>query len=129
MKKLLACVLLVSLLLMLCSCTGYRAIGLVRIETSHGFETSFLSLDGQLQFKVKKTDRGTEGEISYSVQVDEGELRLYYETNGVKQELVTVKAGESVTDKGGYVEGGRTVYVIIEANNARGKVSVELDNE
>lgn len=128
MKKLLACVLLVSLLLMLCSCTGYRAIGLVRIETSHGFETSFLSLDGQLQFKVKKTDRGTEGEISYSVQVDEGELRLYYETNGVKQELVTVKAGESVTDKGGYVEGGRTVYVIIEANNARGKVSVELDN-
>ena len=129
MKKLLACVLLVSLLLMLCSCTGYRAIGLVRIETSHGFETSFLSLDGQLQFKVKKTDRGTEGEISYSVQVDEGELRLYYETNGVKQELVTVKAGESVTDKGGYVEGGRTVYVIIEADNARGKVSVELDNE
>ena len=128
MKKLLACVLLVSLLLMLCSCTGYRAIGLVRIETSHGFETSFLSLDGQLQFKVKKTDRGTEGEISYSVQVDEGELRLYYETNGVKQELVTVKAGESVTDKGGYVEGGRTVYVIIEADNARGKVSVELDN-
>jgi len=66
MKKLLACVLLVSLLLMLCSCTGYRAIGLVRIETSHGFETSFLSLDGQLQFKVKKTERGTEGEISYS---------------------------------------------------------------
>lgn len=129
MKKLLACVLLVSLLLMLCSCTGYRAIGLVRIETSHGFETSFLSLDGQLQFKVKKTERGTEGEISYSVQVDEGELILYYETNGVKQELVTVKAGESVTDKGGYVEGGKTVYVIIEADNARGKVSVELDNE
>ncbi len=133
MKKLITFITVLSLMLTLCSCDKYTnsfyAIGLIRSNTSHSCETGFYSLEGQLVFKLKKSDVGAEGEISYSIQVEEGEIKLYYDIYGVKEELVTVKAGESVEDKGGYVEGGKPVYIIIEATEkSRGKVSVELDN-
>ena len=133
MKKLFSLIIAATLLLSLCSCGGYvssyKAIGLVRSQTKHGCETSFYSLKGQLVFKLKKSS-GSEGSISFSVRADEGEIYLYYDNNGSKQQLAHVKAGESITDKGGYVEGGNDVYIIIEApNGAGGKVSVELNGE
>ena len=133
MKKIITFITILSLMLTLSSCDTYtssfHAIGLVRSNNSHSCETSFYSLEGQLVFKLKKSDVGAEGEISYSIQVEEGEVRLYYDIYGVKEELATVKAGESVEDKGGYIEGGKTVYIIIEAaEKSRGKVIVELDN-
>lgn len=133
MKKIITFITILALMLTLTSCDAYTssfsAVGLVRSNTSHSCETSFYSLEGQLVFKLKKSDVGAEGEISYSIQVEEGEVRLYYDIYGVKEELATVKAGESVDDKGGYVEGGKTVYIIIEAaEKSRGKVIVELDN-
>ena len=133
MKKIITFLTVLSLMITFSSCDTYTssfsAIGLVRMNTSHSCETSFYSLEGQLVFKLKKSDVGAEGEISYSIQVEEGEVRLYYDIYGVKEELATVKAGESVEDKGGYIEGGKTVYIIIEATEkSRGKVSVELDN-
>ncbi len=133
MKKILSWIMILSLLMTLSSCStytsSYNAIGLVRNQTSHSCKASFYSLEGELVFKLKKSDVGAEGEISYSIQVEEGEIKLYYDIYGVKEELVTVKAGESIEDKGGYVEGGKTIYIIIEAaEKSRGKVSVELDN-
>ncbi len=131
MKKLISILILISLMLSLCSCdeyvSSYKAVGLVRSNSSHGCQTSFHSLDGMLVFKIKKSDKGSEGDIGYSVTVDEGKVDLYYDAYGVKEKLTSVKAGESVTDRGGYVEGGFTVYIIIEATKARGRVSVELD--
>ena len=134
MKKTLAWILLFSLLLTLCACgqyvSSYSAIGLVRSQTSHSCETSFLSLEGQLVFNIKKSASDeAEGDISYSITVEDGEVRLYYDIYGVKEELAHVKAGESVEACGGYVEGGKPVYIIIEGSgNAHGKVSVELDH-
>ncbi|MBR2622750.1 MAG: hypothetical protein IKD15_00820 [Clostridia bacterium] len=108
--------------------SSYKAIGLVRMNTSHSCEASFYSLEGRLVFKLKKTDVGSEGDIYCSVQVDEGEIRLYYDIYGVKQELAHVKAGETLTERRGYVEGGYTVYIIIEAvKGTRGKIVVDLD--
>ena len=131
MKKLLSLLLLLSLSLSLFSCryvSSYRAVALVRVQTSHSCEASFSFLKGQLVFKIKKSDVGTEGTVGYSIRVDEGELRLYYDIYGVKEELAHVKEGESVESRGGYVEGGYRVYIIIEASEgAGGKVSVELD--
>ena len=133
MKKILLWIMILSFLTTLCSCDRYtssfKAIGLVRSQTSHSCEASFYSLEeGQLVFKIKKSDR-SEGNIAYSIQVDEGELRLYYDIYGTKEELAHVKAGESVDDVGGYVESEKTVYIIIEAiEKTQGKVSVELDH-
>lgn len=134
MKKLLSLILLISTLFSLCSCGGhvssYKAVGLVRTNTSHSCEVSFYSLEGQLVYKLKKSERGAEGDIGYSVEVEEGEITVYYDIFDVKEELVHATAGETVTGRGGYVEGGHTVYIIIEAQpNSRGKVKVELDDQ
>ena len=44
-------------------------------------------------------------------------------------ELISVKAGESVEGRGGYVESGKTIYILIEATEkAKGKIEVELDH-
>ena len=132
MKKVASVVILLSLLLSLCSCgkyiSSYKAIGLVRSQTSHSCEAGFSSLEGQLVFKIKKTAPQSEGDISYSIRVDKGEICLYYDIYGSKEELACVKAGESIEATGGYVEYGKTVYIIIEATEAtEGKVSVELN--
>ena len=133
MKKLTSLVLVFILLISLCSCdkytSSYRAVGLVRINTSHSFETSFYSLDGRLVFKVKKSGNGEEGSIHISAEVEEGEIYVYYDIYGVKEELAHLSAGESVDENRGYVESGKRVYIIIETvGSARGKVSCELDN-
>lgn len=127
-----AFVLLLSLLASLCACgkyvSSYSAIGLVRSNTSHSCRASFHKLDGELTFKIKRTDTDGEGDISYTVSADKGEIRLYYDIYGTKEKLAQVKAGESVTSRGGYIESGKEVYIIIEANDAGGKVTVELNN-
>ena len=133
MKKNASLIILLTMLLSLCSCgeyvSSYSALGLVKSQTSHSCEASFLSLNGKLVFKLKKSDQGNEGDISYSVQVEKGEINLYYDIYGSKQELAHVVAGENVTSRGGYIEGGKTVYIFIEATGgAKGRVSVELDN-
>ena len=134
MKRLLSLIMTFALLISLFSCgkytSSYRAIGLVRSNTSHSCEASFYSLEGELVFKIKKTDSNQEGDIAYSVEVEEGEIRLYYDIFGVKEELAHVKAGEAVSQRGGYVEAGHTVYIIIEATQkSRGNISVELNHE
>lgn len=133
MKRLISLLLLISALLSLCSCarytSSYKAVGLVRMNNSHSCEVSFYSLEGQIVYKLKKSERGTEGDIRYSVEIEEGEVTVYYDIFDVKEELVHATAGETVAGRGGYVEGGHTVYIIIEAQpNSRGKVKVELDN-
>ena len=64
MKRILSLFLAASLLFLLCSCkytSSYRAIGLVRSNNSHSCKASFLSLDRELVFKLKKTDSEAEG--------------------------------------------------------------------
>ena len=112
MKKAVSFMIVLALMLSLCACdaytSSYKAIGLVRSQTSHSCEASFLSLEGRLVFKIKK-ENGTEGAVHYSVRVDEGEVHLYYDIYGTKEELAHVKAGETAESSGGYVEGGKTV--------------------
>lgn len=132
MKKIVSLIMALLLLLSLTSCdkyvSSYKALGLVRNQTSDSCDARFYSLEGQLVFKLKAPASGQEGELRYSVEVDEGEIHLYYDAYDVKQELAHVQAGESVMSRGGYIESGRTVYVIIEATGkAKGKVTVELD--
>ena len=131
MKKLLLLIISLSMLLSLCSCgkyvSSYSAVGLTKTQTQHSCKLSFLSLDGQVVFQLKKTD-SAEGEISYSVSVSEGEVSVYYDISDEKAELVKVKSGETKNGKGGYVESGKNVYIIIEAKDAKGEVSIDLNS-
>lgn len=134
MKRCVAICLLFCCLFMFCSCenyvSSYKAVGLVKSKTSHSVRVQFHSLEGSLVFTLQKSGKGTEGNIQYAIECEEGELHLYYvTTSGVKEELATANAGESLESVGGYVEGGKRVKVIIEAQEkTKGKVSVELDH-
>ena len=132
MKKFISAVLILASLLLLTSCkyvSSYKAIGLVKKQSSHSCEASFYSLKGQLVFKLKNASDGTEGNISYSIRVDEGELHIYYDSCGVKEELVHAKAGETIEDISGYAADGKNVYIIIEApEKTGGKVTVEIEH-
>ncbi|MBQ8433312.1 MAG: hypothetical protein IJX23_00700 [Clostridia bacterium] len=132
MKRIFVIALLLVMLFTLTSCgegyvSSYRAVLLVRQNTTHSCSASFHSLTGTLVFKVKRTDDG-EGAVNYSVKVTKGEIRLYYDSLGQKEELAVVTAGQTVNTSGGYVEKGYRVYVIIEATeDTQGEVSVELN--
>lgn len=131
MKRFISVIIVISLFI-LSSCdeyvSSYKAVGLVKNQTSHSCEAKFHSLEGQLVFKLKKSDAG-EGNISYSVKVEKGEVYLYYDASGVKEELACVKSGQTVENTGGYIEGGYPVYIIVEATDtAKGEISVELDH-
>ena len=133
MKKIIAFTLTLLLLFTMCSCgkytSSYKAAGLIQNQTSHSCEARFSSLEGQLVFKIQKSGNGGEGNICYRMQVEEGEIFLYYDIYDQKEELAHAQAGESIEDVGGYVEGGKPVYIIIEATgNAKGKIFVELDH-
>jgi len=133
MKRIVSSIIALTLLLSLCSCGGYtssyKAVGLVRNNTSHSCQASFLELEGRLVFKLRKSASEGEGDISYTVTAEEGEITLFYDAYGIKEELARVRGGDSVSSRGGYVEGGRTVYIIIEATeDSHGKVSCELSD-
>ena len=118
MKKIISLALAILLLVSLSSCDGYvssyKALGLIRNQSSHSCYADFYSLDGQLVFKVKKSGKGEEGSIYISAEVEEGEIYVYYDIFGVKEELAHLTAGESVDENRGYVESGKKVY-----NNVR----------
>lgn len=133
MKKFLAVVLLLVMLLTLTACepytSSYKAIMLITNHTTNSCSAKFDRLTGTMVFKVRRTEPG-EGDIGYSITVEEGELTLYYDALGVKEQLAKVTAGQSVTARDGYVEKGYKVYVIIEATEGtKGSVSVSLDGE
>ena len=132
MKKVLLLMIIFLSSLMLFSCkytSSYKAIALVRTQTSHSCKVSFSSLDGTLVFKLKKTDSKADGDISYSLKITSGEIKLYYDIYGTKEQLAHIKGNESIDDFGGYIEGGKVVYIIIEAiKGTEGKIFVELDN-
>ena len=119
MKKLIFSIMILITLVSLSSCIKYtssfKAIGLVRSNNSHSCSASFYSLEGQLVFKIKRSDFSkSEGNISYSIEVEQGEVALYYDIYGVKEQLAKVEAGESLNTTGGYVESGKYVYIIID---------------
>ena len=133
MKKIVSVILLLTLILTFCSCgryvSSYSAVGLIRSQTSHSCEASFYSLKGQLVFKIKSPSSEEICELQCDAKAEEGEITVYYDVDGTKQDLVRVKAGEAIDDFDTYVEGGKTVYIIIEAaDKSRGKISVEIDD-
>ena len=80
-----------------------------------------------MAFKLKRTDKN-DAAISYSISVSEGKIFLYYDIYGIKEPLAQASSGDTVEDRGGYIESEKTVYVIIEATEgAKGRVSVELN--
>ena len=131
MKRILLLVLCIALLFSVTSCnyvSSYKALMLVRMEHGDHGSISFSSLSGTYVMKLRMSGEGQEGSIHCKASLEEGEINVYYDSLGVKEFLFNLKAGESIDERRGYFESGRTVYIIVETVTPakEGKISVDL---
>ena len=131
MKKLFLFVLCIALLLSATACdyvSSYKALMFVRQERGDHATISFSRLEGTYVMKLKLRGEGQEGSIHCKASLGEGEINVYYDSLGVKEFLFNLKAGESIDERRGYFESGRTVYIIVETVTPakEGKISVDL---
>ena len=130
MKRILLLVLCIALLFSVTSCnyvSSYKALMLVRMEHGDHGSISFSSLSGTYVMKLRMSGEGQEGSIHCKASLEEGEINVYYDSLGVKEFLFNLKAGESIDERRGYIESGRTVYIIIETVNTAKQGEIEID--
>ena len=132
MKKALLIVLCIALLLSVTACSGYvssyKALMFVRTENGDHASISFSGFEGTYVMKLKMKGEGQEGNIHCKASLDEGEINVYYDWLGTKELLFNLKAGESIDERLGYIEGGHTVHIIVETVTPakEGKISIDL---
>lgn len=133
MRNKLASVFLVPVMLfclVFTSCDRYNssfmAMMLVTSNTSQKASMSFSSFKGTKVFKVKCKEEGET--LSYSGHLDKGELSVYYDDDGTKKMLFTIKDGEQVEEKSEELSKG-TVYIIVETEGkcSDGKLEFSVD--
>ncbi len=132
MKRIFSLFLAVIMLFALCACssyhTSYSATMLLRSEERNHCEVDFGSLAGTLVMDAKvKADPEVDGTIHYEAELREGELSVYYDINGAKELLFTIKGGEKVDSRGGKVSVGDKVTFIIETVGTAKNGEIELD--
>ena len=131
MKKILLCFLCVILVFSVSACdyvSSYKALMFVRSEMGDHGSVSFSRIEGTYVMKLRMSGKGQEGSIHCIASLGEGEINVYYDALGVKEFLFNLKAGESIDERRGYFESGRTVYIIIETVTPakEGKISIDL---
>lgn len=112
--------LLLALMLLVCL-TGcvrysshYSALMLVNSNTSQSSYMSFSSFNGTKTFKMNcKSDFG--GLLEYSAKLESGSATVYFDHDGNKTELFTIRGGEEIASTAVPVSQG-PVYVIVETN-------------
>lgn len=105
--------------------SSYKAKGFIKQQLGTHCQADFDSLQGRYVFKLSKSG-DCDGAISYSASLEEGELCVYFDSLGIKETLLILKAGESVEDCGGYY-GASPVFIILETTGAKGgKVYIDL---
>ncbi len=127
MKKLLLSVLLACTLLFF-GCvpykSDYRAVKMLTSGNDTERSLSFERLDGSYVFKLKAEQDGL---LFYTAALESGEINVYYDNTGTKLFLCNLKSGETINDKGGYVDGGKITYVILETiSPAKGSLTFSL---
>ena len=109
--------LMLALAMLLCSfgCGGYKskykAVGFVHSNDTESANMSFYTFEGRMVFKFHTT---RESDIKYSAKLESGSATVYYDYSG-KQELFSVKGGEELDSRGGYVDNG-TIHIIVETD-------------
>ena len=116
MKKVLAVIVTVVLLLSFAGCgkysSSYKAVAFVHSNESTSAFMNFYSFDGRMVFKLKSAG---EGDLKFSAKLETGSATVYYDYYGTKTELFSINSGDEIDSHGGYIEAG-TVYVIVETN-------------
>ena len=120
-------VIMIAACLGLTGCGQYTSSYVASICVTTSDSVSFSSLKGTMVFTAKCD--GEEGrKIKYSAKLGTGSFTVYYDSDGTKNELFTINAGESVEASGGELVKG-TVYIILETDGKceDGKFSFEIE--
>ena len=116
MKKVLAVIVAVVLLLSFAGCgkysSKYKAVAFVHSNESTSAFMNFYSFDGRMVFKLKSAG---EGDLKFFAKLETGSATVYYDYYGTRAELFSINSGDELDSHGGYIEAG-TVYVIVETN-------------
>ena len=116
MKKKLLALILAACLLCLAGCgehaSRYFAVGFVHSNEARLARMDFYAFEGRMVFRLKSDG---EGDIQYDANLESGSATVYYEYRGTRSELFSLKDGETIDARGGYVEAG-TVYVFVETD-------------
>lgn len=116
MKKRIFLLIAAFIIFIMTGCGGYissyKAAGFVRSNTSSSTYMNFWSFEGRMVFRLHAK---AEGELKYTASLEKGNLTVFYDNNGTKSELFSLKDGETADSSGGYVEEG-TVYIIVETD-------------
>lgn len=98
--------------------SSYVTTMCVTSNTSTKAKVSFSTLKGTMVYKLK-CDGEKGRELTYTASLESGNAKVYYDCDGTKRELFTIRSGEKVDASLKDLPKGK-IYVIIETD---GKVS------
>ncbi len=107
---------------------NYSATMLVKTSGLDHCEASFASLKGTLVLNAT-VPADTDGTIHYDAELAKGDITVYYDIDGTKNLLFSIKGGEESDGHAGTVQKGDKVTVIIETNGKaeNGDIEIEFD--
>ena len=130
LKKTFSLLLAAALLLCFSGCgytSRYRAVGCVRTNTASHASIRFSELEGTVVFKMKLKD-AAESDIRYTVSLQEGSVKVYYDYSGEKIALFEMNGGNNLESAAGYVEKGPfTVIVETDGKAVNGALDFSVE--
>lgn len=119
---------MIPVLLMLTGCakyaSHYKAAAFVHSCTADSAFMSFAEFEGETVFKLK-SGSGSDS-IKYSASLESGSADVYYDINGTKTLMFSLKAGDSAegTEK---IHGKGRVYITVETSEPCGGGNFSFD--
>ncbi len=105
--------LLTSVSLFGCSAytSSYKATLLVRSSDSNSAKMDFYTLEGRMVFRL----RSEKGSFSYYGKLGTGSINVYYDANGEKKPLFSLRGGDVIEAETKLETEGK-VYIIVETD-------------
>ena len=103
----------------------YSAVASVTTNTTGKASLSFSSFNGTRVFKMR--NKGGTDQLQFSARLQNGSLNVYYDCNGTKQSLFSLKSGDELSSSLGGIPTGE-IYIIIETDGKcqEGRLEFEL---
>lgn len=103
----------------------YKATVFVHTNTAKNASMSFSSFEGSMVFKMKCESE--DEKINYSAILEDGSATVFYDCNGTKTELISVRSGDTISAIGATLQKG-TVYIIVETSQTckNGRFSFDI---
>lgn len=94
--------------------SSYNAKGLAQTNDDHSATMSFAEFQGVKVFKLKFDDSFSKS-LVYNLRLETGNAAIYYDTDGVKKELVSLDSGDRAEDRLRDLTCS-SMYIIVETN-------------